>query len=173
MGRCFWRGSGKGWFPHCKRTTWSSWTIWPRTRCRASARPSKLRVPAPVSAALFARFQPHRKHVEQDQANPPQPGPAHPGRTGPGRSNGLQRHLHRRLPRLLFTRSLRYMICGNTLSSLKTQPAQSILPLCAFVFLGLNLFSPCRRNSRNRPGPARQTTSRCPCAWARRSCASR
>ena len=115
MGRCFWRGSGKGWFPHCKRTTWSSWTIWPRTRCRASARPSKLRVPAPVSAALFARFQPHRKHVEQDQANPPQPGPAYPGRTGPGRSNGLQRHLHRRLPRLLFTRSLRYMICGNTL----------------------------------------------------------
>ena len=41
------------------------------------------RSPAAVSAALFAGFQSHRKHVEQDQTNPAQPRSAHRGNCWP------------------------------------------------------------------------------------------
>ena len=70
---------------------------------------------AGVSAALFPRLQPHRKYVEQNQTTSPQPGPAHRLGTASGQCQRLRCHHRHRLPWLLFTRQIRYMIYINAL----------------------------------------------------------
>jgi hypothetical protein len=69
-----------------------------------------------LSATLFTGFQPHRKHVEQDQAGLAQPVPTHSDGIGGRRRRGFRHNFNRRLLRFLFTCPLRYMIYENALT---------------------------------------------------------
>jgi hypothetical protein len=66
-------------------------------------------------AALLARFQSYRKHVEQGQARSAQPGAAHGRRTSCSSQDRLRSHLHCGLSGLLFKRQIRYIIYVNAL----------------------------------------------------------
>jgi len=90
-----------------------------RTKSAESARPSKA-----VGARLLylppysPDFNPIRTDVEQNQANPAQPCSPYGKRLAPGQQSRLPSHFHHRLPRLLFSAPIRYMIYGIALSPL-------------------------------------------------------